>query len=113
MKKSVVIALAFVFVCGSLMIGCKSKPKGDPELLAAVEDIAKTGCKCKDRKCLFDVKVKDKSIIQWRMVKTDNLTDDEKKKYYDAWKIYTDCEIAIIKPAADVKKDVKKETKKK
>ncbi|MCP4439142.1 MAG: hypothetical protein GY810_09390 [Aureispira sp.] len=93
MKHLLVLAALTLFLAS-----CGGGPKGDPATVAAWEEIAEKGCACADKDCLFDIKVKDKSIMKWTMnTKTEDMTEEEKTSYRTARDKYMTCEKALTK----------------
>lgn len=89
MKKQ--IALFLMGFC----LACGSSPKGNPELVQQAEKVAELGCACQDIKCLYDIKVDGKGVAAIIMAKTDDLTKEEKDKFFAAARKYNDCERAL------------------
>lgn len=88
MKKNI----AFLACLWSL-VACETAPKGNPALVKQAEKIAELGCKCQDVKCLQDIRVEGKSvIIVLQKSKLEELTKEEKEKFYAASRKYMDCE---------------------
>jgi hypothetical protein len=76
----------------ALLISCGGA-KGDPETIKVWEEIVAKGCACATTDCLYEIKVQDKSIVTWiKETKTDNMTEEEKTKYYSLYQQYGDCE---------------------
>lgn len=87
--------LFFSFI-GCFVLACEAPPKGNPQLVAQAQQIAEQGCKCQDIKCLYDIRVEGKSVIQvLQKSKLDELTKEEKEAFYKASRQYMDCEHAL------------------
>ena len=105
MKEKTFFMVITILASLVLIVGCKGDSdsgsdaggQGDAKLVSAVEEIAKQGCECQDKSCLFAIKVEGKGIVSWKMKNSSNLTDAERTKYNAAWSKYTDCEMKLTK----------------
>ena len=87
------VALTVVVAFGCGKKDGKDKPKGDPALVAAAQDVAKRYCECPTSACASEVKSKDGHSPMHIFMKTDtkNLTDAEMKLWQDARHEYNEC----------------------
>lgn len=72
--------------------GAKAQSGGNPQMAAAIAEIAELGCACKDKKCLLIAQIRGKSIAQWRMASTAQMTAEELEAANASWREYSECE---------------------
>ncbi len=81
------------------LVSCTPVPKGNPELVKQVEKVAELGCACLNTSCLHKIKVAGKGVVAIISAKLDDLTKEEKDRFYTASKQYMACESALRKKA--------------
>ncbi len=88
--------LLFSVVLAALVSNCgaKAQSRGNPQMAAAIAEIAELGCACKDKKCLLVAQIRGKSIAQWRMTSTAQMTAEELEAANASWSKYNECESA-------------------
>ena len=88
-----------ILFCGLLaccLAACASESKkGNLDLVRQMEAVAKEGCACQDVACLHNIRVEGKSVIAVMRAKLDDLTAEEKKRFYKASNEYMKCESAL------------------
>ena len=74
--------------------GAKAQSGGNPQMAAAIGEIAELACACKDKNCLLVAQIRGKSIAQWRMASTAQMTAEELEAANASWLKYNECESA-------------------